>query len=76
MSAVSIKVMPASSAAWMVAMASRSSGYTLSLFIDIGMAPRPIAETVNGPSLRVCMISRLSAHSAVQPADGRQPLPA
>jgi hypothetical protein len=55
MSAVSIKVMPESSAAWIVAMAWDSSGYLLSLFIDIGMAPRPIAEARKGPSWRVCM---------------------
>ena len=60
MSAVSIKVMPASSAAWMVAMAWDSSGNWLSLFMDMGMAPRPMAVTVKGPSVRVCMAENLS----------------
>jgi hypothetical protein len=27
----------------------------LSLFIDIGIAPSPMAETRKGPSCRVCM---------------------
>src|ERR687895_465718 len=77
MSAVSIKVMPESSAAWMVAMAWDSSGYFLSLFIDIGMAPRPIAETRKGPSCRVCMGQRLSSgHEESRPRpDDRRRLP-
>src|SRR3954452_14679498 len=54
MSAVSSSVTPASSAAWIVAIASAGSGYARSLFIDIGMAPRPIADTVYGPSERCC----------------------
>ena len=55
MSAVSIRVMPASRAAWMVAIEADSSGIWLSLFIDMGMAPRPMAETEKGPSFRVCI---------------------
>src|SRR4029453_2910309 len=55
MSAVSIRVIPASSAAWIVAMDCDSSGISLSLFDDIGMAPRPMAGTVNGPKEVVCM---------------------
>ena len=38
-----------------VTMAASSSGYCLSLFIDVGIAPRPMAETVYGPSFLVCM---------------------
>src|SRR5215212_391051 len=60
MSAVSIRVIPASSAAWMVAIDWDSSGISLSLFDDIGMAPRPMAETLKGPRERVCMGQNLS----------------
>ena len=56
-----MSVMPASSAAWIVATAWSSSGYWLSLFIEMGIAPRPMAETVNGPSWRVCIPLRLAA---------------
>src|SRR4051812_31195933 len=63
MSAVSMKVTPASSAACTVRMAWSSSGKLLSEFIDIGIAPRPIAETTNGPSFLVCMDTRLTKGS-------------
>ena len=54
MSAVSTRVTPASSAAWIVAIACSGSGYTRSLFMDSGIAPSPIADTVYGPSVRCC----------------------
>src|SRR3954454_12279077 len=60
MSAVSMNVTPASNAACTVETASSWLGKVRSLFIDIGMAPRPIAETVKGPRVRVCMRFTLS----------------
>src|SRR5215204_4305813 len=71
MSAVSIRVIPASSAAWMVAIDWDSSGISLSLFDDIGMAPRPMAETVKDPRERVCMAQNLS-RQADEPTPGQQ----
>src|SRR5690349_12568353 len=54
MSAVSMSVTPASSAARTVATASSCEGRPLP-FIDTGIAPSPMAETVNGPSVRCDM---------------------
>ncbi len=68
MSAVSIKVTPASRAAWMVAIAWASSGSLLSLFIEIGIAPRPMAETVKGPSCLVCIPSPYAGSAAGPPS--------
>src|SRR5919107_3707063 len=56
MSAVSMNVTPASSAAWMVRIAWSSSGNLLSEFMETGIAPRPIAETSKGPSFLVCIL--------------------
>lgn len=56
-----------SAPAWTVAIASCPLGWTRSLFsdsdndIDSGIAPRPMAEMVNGPSCRVCTTARLVA---------------
>ena len=58
MSAVSMKVTPASRAACTVATARSSAGWSVAP-IDIGMAPRPMAETVNGPRVRVNMSTSL-----------------
>src|SRR5215213_6789721 len=43
----------------MVLMDWDSSGISSSLFHDIGMAPRPMAVTVNGPRERFCMAENL-----------------
>src|SRR3954470_5383510 len=45
-----MRVMPASRAAWMVAIDRWRSGRPS---IDMGMAPRPMAETVTSPMVRV-----------------------
>ncbi|GAB2493473.1 hypothetical protein GCM10027030_28530 [Luteococcus sediminum] len=59
MSAVSKKVIPASSAAWMVARACSGLGCGSRAMLR-GMQPIPMALTVNGPSCRVLMDSTLA----------------
>jgi hypothetical protein len=49
-----MRVMPASSAAWMVAIERASSGLPS---IDMGMPPSPMAETVMSPMTRVLISS-------------------
>lgn len=64
MSAVSMKVTPASSAAWIIAIASSRGGRCPSPFIETGMAPSPIADTVKGPIVRFCMPSVCQSHQS------------
>src|SRR5918992_6071568 len=48
-----MRVMPASSAAWMVAMERASSGRPS---MDIGMPPSPMALTFVSPMVRICTV--------------------
>src|SRR5699024_513569 len=59
MSAVSSRVMPASRAAWIVAMA-RSCGAGSPRPIDRGIAPRPREETIREPMRRVEAVMSVS----------------
>jgi hypothetical protein len=64
-SAVSMRVTPASSAAWIVAIERSAPGRPS---IDMGMPPRPIADTVRLPMVRCCICMFLREVLAAPPS--------
>jgi hypothetical protein len=57
-----MNVIPASKAAWMVAMARASSGRPS---MEMGIPPKPIAETVTSPMVRVFILIFLLGLSGI-----------